>query len=60
LNIGIGLFNLLPLGPIDGGRMLKASLDKFIKDEKKAEMIWKRVSLFFLAVVIINLLFGFF
>ncbi|MFC1727941.1 site-2 protease family protein [Nanoarchaeota archaeon] len=59
LNIGIGLFNLLPLGPIDGGRMLKVALEKITKDEKKAEKIWKRVSFFFLLVIIINILAGF-
>lgn len=60
LNIGIGLFNLLPLGPIDGGRMLKTALDSLIKNPKKADKAWKMISLFFLAVIIINLLFGFF
>ena len=29
LNLGIGLFNLVPLGPIDGGRMLLVALKKF-------------------------------
>lgn len=54
LNLGIGLFNLLPLGPVDGGRMLLAALQKYLPQEK-AHKTWKFVSLFFLAVIIINL-----
>ncbi len=58
LNIGIGLFNLLPLGPLDGGRMLyTVLLTRFNK--KKAMNIWKNVSVFFLLIVIINLFVAF-
>jgi len=58
LNLGIGLFNLVPIGPIDGGRMLKVTLQKFFK-EKKADDIWKGVSVFFLSLVLITLLISF-
>lgn len=58
LNIGIGLFNLAPMGPIDGGRMLQVALQKFMKKEK-ADKYWKYIGLFFLALVIINVLFAF-
>jgi membrane-associated protease RseP (regulator of RpoE activity) len=58
LNIGIGLFNLLPLGPLDGGRMLyTALLTRF--DKKRATNIWKNISAFFLIVIIINLFVAF-
>ena len=58
LNIGIGLFNLLPLGPLDGGRMIyTALLSKFKK--KTAMNIWKNISIFFLLIVIVNLLAAF-
>ncbi len=56
LNFGIGLANLLPLGPVDGGRILHTSLLKFF-DEKRAYVIWKRISLICLALIIINILF---
>jgi len=58
LNLGIGLFNLVPIGPIDGGRMLQLALRKFFP-EKKADKAWKYVGLFFLGLVLINIFFGF-
>ncbi len=58
LNLGIGLFNLVPLGPIDGGRMLLAVLKKKYP-EQKALSIWKAVSSFFLMIILINLVFAF-
>ena len=58
LNIGIGLFNLAPMGPLDGGRMLLAALQNFF-EEKKAIKYWKNIGIFFLALVLINLLFAF-
>lgn len=59
LNLGIGLFNLVPIGPIDGGRMVHVALLKFFK-KKRAERIWIFISYVFLAVVIVSLLYGFF
>ena len=52
LNFGIGLFNLVPLGPIDGGRMLKVVLDKFFKEKDNANRIFNSVGIFFLIVII--------
>ncbi|MBU4283625.1 MAG: M50 family metallopeptidase, partial [Nanoarchaeota archaeon] len=41
LNLGIGLFNLVPLGPIlDGGRMLQLLMHKLFK-KKIGDRIWK-------------------
>jgi membrane-associated protease RseP (regulator of RpoE activity) len=59
LNLGIGLFNLAPMGPLDGGRMLLVVLQKFF-DEKRAKIYWKNIGFFFLALVLINILFAFF
>ena len=56
VNIGVGLFNLLPLGPVDGGRMFYSALLVIIKDEKKAKKIWAFVGFMFLFLVAINLL----
>jgi membrane-associated protease RseP (regulator of RpoE activity) len=52
LSLGIGLANLLPLGPVDGGRMLnKAATD--IKGKKKGVKIWIIVSFITLFVMIL-------
>lgn len=43
LSMGIGLFNLVPLGPIDGGRMLKTILYKHLNQDR-AQRIFAFVS----------------
>lgn len=53
LNLGIGLFNLAPIGPIDGGRMLKTTLEKYLG--KKGTKISTAVTLIFLLMIIINI-----
>jgi len=58
LNLGIGLFNLVPLGPIDGGRMLLVGLGG-IMEPKKAELTWKIVSYLFLVLIVVSLVFSF-
>ena len=58
LNLGIGLFNLVPIGPLDGGRMLQLVLHKFF-DEKKANKIWYYTSMIFLVIVLANIGFAF-
>jgi Zn-dependent protease len=51
LSLGIGLANLLPIGPVDGGRILhRASIDRFGK--KKGIKIWSRISWVVLAIMI--------
>lgn len=59
LSLGVGLANLLPLGPVDGGRMLQVSLLKMSKDKVRANRIWVNVSLVCLLVLLLNLLFPF-
>ncbi|HJN57080.1 MAG: site-2 protease family protein [Candidatus Woesearchaeota archaeon] len=54
LNLGIGLFNLLPMGPLDGGRMLHITLLKYFKKEK-AMKIFTNVSIFLLFVVLLTI-----
>lgn len=56
ISLGVGLFNLLPLGPVDGGRILPIGLSFLIKDKNKIKMIWKYTSFFVLGLIIINLL----
>jgi membrane-associated protease RseP (regulator of RpoE activity) len=59
LNLGIGLFNLVPLGPVDGGRMIQLPLIKWFGKEK-GNKAWKLISLIFLTLILLNLLSGFF
>ncbi|MFC1722532.1 site-2 protease family protein [Nanoarchaeota archaeon] len=53
LSFGIGLANLLPLGPVDGGRMVLTAISR-IKGEKKGMAWWKKISLFTLLLLAIN------
>ena len=56
-NVGVGLFNLLPLGPVDGGRMFfLMSMILFKNDEAKAKRLWLIVSFFCLALIAISIL----
>jgi len=52
LSLGIGLANLLPLGPVDGGRMLHRALVD-TKGKAKGVKIWVWVSIITLAIMII-------
>jgi len=56
INLGIGLFNLLPLGPIDGGRMFLISMLIFTKNEKKAFNLYKLTTFICATLIFINLL----
>lgn len=58
LNLGIGLFNLVPIGPLDGGRMLQLALHR-IFDEKRGNRYWNYIGLFFLVLILINIVSGF-
>ncbi len=58
LNLGIGLFNLVPAGPIDGGRMLRTILYKKFK-EKTAKKLFFMISYFFLFLIVANLILAF-
>lgn len=60
-NLGVGLFNLLPLGPVDGGRMFYlVSLMLFRNNEDKAKRLWLIVSFFTLALIAVSILPWFF
>ncbi len=58
LNIGIGLFNLVPVGPLDGGRMLSVALKKYIKNGR-GEKLFNFISMFFLILILVNILASF-
>ncbi|MFH1399323.1 MAG: site-2 protease family protein [Candidatus Woesearchaeota archaeon] len=57
LSLGIGLANLLPLGPTDGGRMLQIAFTS-IYGTKKGNNYWKQVSVFFLVILLANIALG--
>ena len=58
LNFGIGLFNLVPIGPLDGGRMLQLPLHKYF-GEKKGNRVLAYVSLVFFIIILMNVGAGF-
>ena len=59
LNFGIGLFNLVPIGPLDGGRMLQLVLHRLF-DKERGDKYWNYIGMFFLVLIFINLGFAFF
>ncbi len=59
LNFGIGLFNLLPIGPLDGGRMFQLVCFKLFKKKPTALKVWHLVSLAFFLLILVNLVAGF-
>jgi len=55
LSLGIGLANLLPLGPVDGGRMFgKACID--INGKKKGMKIWATITIITIITMVILIL----
>jgi len=58
LSLGIGLFNLLPLPIVDGGRMMQVSLWK-IKGKENGNKWYGRISFLFLLILILTLIFPF-
>jgi Zn-dependent protease len=56
LNLGIGLFNLLPLKPLDGGLIFEEISNKIFKD--KGRIVATIVSILTLSLLLTNLLVG--
>jgi len=53
LNIGIGLFNLVPIGPLDGGRIMNTTLlAKFKPETVRKIMKYLSYSLVFILIVV--------
>lgn len=55
LNLGIGLFNLMPAVPLDGGYMLRGILEK-VTSKERAVTISKAISIIILAIIMANFL----
>ncbi len=56
LNIGVGLINLLPLGPVDGGQMIKVTLLAKLKNKVAALRIMSLISIFALFLLLLNII----
>jgi len=56
LNLGIGMINLLPLGPIDGGRMANIALKSRMKNKEKAKKLFSIISALSLILLLANLI----
>ena len=52
LALGLGLANLMPLGPVDGGRMILLPLQNWLGEEK-GTAVWSKTSIVILAIVLI-------
>jgi membrane-associated protease RseP (regulator of RpoE activity) len=59
LSLGIGLFNLLPLPIVDGGRMTQTFL-KRLWGEQRGNNAYGKIGIFFLLLLILSLLIPFF
>lgn len=56
ISLGIGLFNLLPLGPVDGGRMFYIGMLAIFKNEKAAKKLYLIATVLCLLLIVVNLL----
>ncbi len=52
LNLGIGLFNLIPFGPFDGGRMFQVVIYKYFRKEN-AERYLQKIGTVFLFILLV-------
>ncbi|MBW3020978.1 site-2 protease family protein, partial [Candidatus Woesearchaeota archaeon] len=51
----IGLVNLLPLGPVDGGQMINTLLSRIFKDQDKAKRRFVQISLITLFLILLSM-----
>jgi membrane-associated protease RseP (regulator of RpoE activity) len=54
LSLGLGLANLLPIGPVDGGRMIGESLQK-VWGEEKGKLIWGKLTMIMIFIIVVLL-----
>lgn len=52
LNLGVGLFNLLPISPLDGGRMLNALLNSYLPEQNALKTQAVISSIFTISVLV--------
>jgi len=59
LNLGIGMFNMLPAKPLDGGHIIDTVVERFIGDEGRRYVnIWSLAVILILAGVLVYSIFG--
>lgn len=58
LNLGVGLFNLLPVKPLDGGHMFEILLSYKLKEETYKPIV-KAVSIVLAFIIVANIVFSF-
>lgn len=58
-SLGLGLANLLPLGPVDGGRMFQVAMQRYFGKEK-GHRIWVQISIIVLFILVMLLIQPFF
>jgi len=51
LNVGIGLFNMLPIGPLDGGKVFREIMDKLF-NERTSAFVSNTVSILLVILII--------
>ena len=52
LNLGVGLVNLLPIKPLDGGLMMEAIVEKFSGKNRRTKIIVKVITIVFLLTLL--------
>lgn len=55
LSLGIGIINLLPLGPIDGGRMMHTALHQIFGDKRKAIALFAKITSICIILLLLNI-----
>lgn len=55
INLGVGLFNLLPLGPLDGGRMFQVFSNILFKNKNKAKRFFAYTTWLCILLILVNL-----
>lgn len=58
LNLGIGLFNLLPMKPLDGGHMFEILLSYKLKEETYKPIV-KAVSIILAIIIVVSIFYSF-
>lgn len=60
LNFFVGLANLLPMGPVDGGRMFGLALKRLMKNQQRAQKIWLYFAILFALIIVFGLIVNYF
>jgi len=56
INVGLGIGNMIPIYPLDGGKTMKSMLEIFL-DKKESRIIYLSLSIILLALILYNISF---